>query len=144
MCKSGCFLIVETGRETDEILLGVAAGVTLALTALLPGTVMESRLDLVPNLLGVAGAPLKDPSLVVGLLPPLLDMAEAGLNGGGMLLSALKKLDLRLPFERAGDDGKFDRLSMVLSDNEGRDFLLGGSPASSTSGSGLGSLLTRT
>jgi hypothetical protein len=62
------------------------------------------------------------PSLVVGLLPPLLDMAEAGRSGGGMVLSALKKLDLRLPFPPAGEDGSWARLSMVLSES---DCLLG-------------------
>jgi hypothetical protein len=62
------------------------------------------------------------PSLVVGLLPPLLDMAEAGRSGGGMMLSALKKLDRRLPFPPAGEDGSWARLSMVLSDS---DCLLG-------------------
>lgn len=96
--------MVETGRATVGVLLGVAVGVvTLALTLLLPGAVMESLPDTVPNLLGVAGA-WNVPSLVVGLLL-LLDIAEAGRNGGGMLLSALKKLDLRLPFPPAGDDG---------------------------------------
>jgi hypothetical protein len=58
------------------------------------------------------------PSLVVGLLPPLLDMAEAGRSGGGMLLSALKKLDLRLPFPAAGEEGSWARLSMVLSESD--------------------------
>jgi hypothetical protein len=49
-------LIVETGRATDGVLLGVAAGVvTLALMLLLPGTVMESLPDDVPNRFGVAG-----------------------------------------------------------------------------------------
>lgn len=35
----------------------------------------------------------------------MLDIAEAGRSGGGMLLSALKKLDLRLPFDCAGEEG---------------------------------------
>jgi len=77
---------------------------TLALILLFPGAVMDSLLEDVPNLLGVAGMEWKEPSLVVGLLP-LLDIAEAGRSGGGMLLSALKKLDLRLPFDWAGDEG---------------------------------------
>jgi len=93
--------------------------VTLALALRFPGTVMDNRLDGPPSLLGVAGATCGAPSLVEGLLP--LDVTEAGRGGGGMLLSALKKLDLRLPFFGAGDDGSCDRLSMVLSE---RDCLL--------------------
>lgn len=84
---------------------------------------MDSLPDDVPNRLGVAGTGWKVPSLVVGLLP-LLDMAEAGRNGGGILLSALKKLDLRLPFPPAGEDGSCERLSIVRSERDGRDFLL--------------------
>lgn len=118
------------GRETEEILLGVVAGVeTTALTLLLPGTFMDSREEEVPGLLGVVGMRVMVPSLVVGLLPLLwLDMAEAGRRGGPMELSWLKKLDLRrlvLPF--AGEEGRCDRLSMVRSESEGRDFLVGGS-----------------
>ena len=82
------------------------------------------------------------PSLVVGLLP-LLDIAEAGRSGGGMLLSALKKLDLRLPFPAAGEEGSCERLSIVRSEREGRDFLVAaisgacsGSMGDSASGSG--------
>ena len=67
-----------------------------------------------------------------GLLQ-LLDMAEAGRSGGGILLSALKKLDLRLPLPAAGDDGRLAKLSMVRSDSDGRDFFL---TAFSGSGSG--------
>jgi hypothetical protein len=99
------FLIVEVGRDTDVVLLGVAAGVvTFALTLLFPGTVIDSLLVDAPNLFGVAGIGWNVPSLVVGLLP-LLDIAEAGRSGGGMLLSALKKLDRRLPLPPAGEDG---------------------------------------
>ena len=61
---------------------------------------------------------------MVGLLL-VLDMADAGRGGGGMLLSALKKLGRRLAFPTAGEDGSCDRLSMVLSDSDGRDFFLG-------------------
>jgi hypothetical protein len=139
----GSFLIVETGRAAENILLGVAAGVmTFALTLLLPGAVMDSLPDVIPNLLGVAGA-WKVPSLVVGLLL-LLDMAEAGRNGGGILLSAPKKLDLRLPLACAGDDGSEARLSMVRSESDGRDFFLracsgSGSFRATCCGSGSGS-----
>jgi hypothetical protein len=89
----GRIFVVDTGRATEGVLLGVAVGVaTLALRLLFA------------SLLGVAGMELKVPSLVVGLLP-LLDIAEAGRGGGCMLLSALKKLGLRLTFPPAGDDG---------------------------------------
>lgn len=60
----------------------------------------------------------------MGLLP-LLDMAEAGRRGGPMVLSAVKKLDLRRVLLAARDEGSCDRLSTVLSDSEGRDFFLG-------------------
>ena len=124
--------MVDTGRASG-VRLGVATGVvTLALILRFPGAVIDSRFEGPPNLFGVAGCGWKVPSLVVGLLPPLLDMAEAGRRGGGMLLSALKKLDLRLPFALAGDDGSWDRLSTVLSDSDGRDFFV---VAASTAGS---------
>lgn len=116
----GCFLTVDTEREMDVVLLGVIVDVvTLALALRFPGAVIDSLLDAPPSLLGVAGATGGAPSLVEGLLS--LDIAEAGRSGGGMLLSALKKLDLRLPFFGAGDDGSCERLSMVLSE---RDCLL--------------------
>jgi len=116
----GCFLTVDTEREIDVVLLGVIVDVvTLALALRLPGAVIDSLLDGPPSLLGVAGATCGAPSLVEGLLS--LDIAEAGRSGGGMLLSALKKLDLRLPFFGAGDEGSCERLSMVLSE---RDCLL--------------------
>jgi hypothetical protein len=138
----GSFLTVETGRTVDGVLLGVAVGVwTLALILLFPGAVMESLPAEAPNRFGVAGMGWTVPSLVVGLLP-LLDMAEAGRNGGGMLLSALKKLDLRLPLPGAGDDGSWARLSMVLSDSDGRDFFfvaVSSSGSFSKTCSGLGS-----
>lgn len=108
----------------EEMRLGVVDGVvaTLALTLLLPGTVMDMREEGALGLLGVVGSRSPAPSLVEGLLPLLLfDMAEAGRSGGGMELSWLKKLDLRrLPFPFAGEEGSMDRLSTVLSDREGR------------------------
>jgi hypothetical protein len=131
------FLIVDTGRATEGVRVGVAAaGVwTLALKLLFPGAVIESLPDDVPNRFGVAGTGWKVPSLVVGLLP-LLDIAEAGRSGGGMLLSALKKFDLRLPFPPAGDEGSWERLSIVRSERDGRDFfVVAGSGAGSGSGS---------
>lgn len=131
------FLIVDTGRATEGVRVGVAAaGVwTLALKLLFPGAVIESLPDVVPNRFGVAGMGWKVPSLVVGLLP-LLDIADAGRSGGGMLLSALKKLDLRLPFPPAGDEGSWERLSMVRSERDGRDFfVVAGSGAGAGSGS---------
>jgi hypothetical protein len=108
-------------------LLGVAAGVvTFALTLLFPGAVIESLFEGAPNRFGVAGIGCGAPSLVDGLLPLLLDMADAGRSGGGMLLSALKKLDRRRPLPGAGDDGSWDRLSTVLSESDGRLFLFSG------------------
>lgn len=116
------FLMVEVGRDTTGVLLGVAVGAaTLALTVLLPGTVMESLFDAAPNRFGVAGKGWGGPSLVVGLLL-LLDKAEAGRKGGPMEVSALKKLDLRRVLLAAGDEGSCARLSTVLSESDGRDF----------------------
>lgn len=135
------FLIVDTGRDVGVGLVGVAVGVaTLALTVRLPGTVMDSLLAARPNFLGVAGISWGGPSLVVGLLL-LLDIADAGRKGGPMLLSALKKLDLRLVFVAAGEDGRCARLSTVLSESDGRDFFFGdvagdGSISIADSGSG--------
>jgi hypothetical protein len=128
------------GRDRDEMRLGVVVGVEkLALELLLPGTVMEMREDGAVGLLGVTGKRLAVPSLVVGLLPLLLlDMPDAGRRGAGgaMLLSWLKKLDLRpLLLPLAGEEGSWARLSTVLSDSDGRGFLLAASAAStSTSG----------
>lgn len=116
-------MTVDTGLGRDKAigLLGVPSGVlTFALTLLFPGAVIESLPDGAPNRFGVAGWIWVGPSLVPGLL--LLDMAEAGRRGGGMLLSALKKLDRRLVLLPAGDEGSWERLSIVRSDNEGRDF----------------------
>lgn len=125
VCDSGTFFTVETGRDIEDSLLGVlAAGVTFALKLLLPGAVMDSLPGGLASLFGVAGAAPKVPSLVVGLLPLLLDIAEAGRSGGGMLLSALKKLDLRLPLPPAGEEGNCDRLSIVRSERDGRDAFL--------------------
>jgi hypothetical protein len=115
--------MVETRRAIEGVLLGVATDVvTFALMLLLPGAVIDSLAEGMPNLLGVAGMGWTAPSLVVGRLPPLLDIAEAGRSGGGMLLSALKKLDLRLPFPGPGEDGNVAKLSMVLSESDGLDF----------------------
>jgi hypothetical protein len=124
------FLIAVVGRDMDEMRLGVPVGVAAAaLTILLLGTVIDMREEGAPALLGVVGRRLPVPSLVVGLPGLLLfDMADAGRRGGGMLLSWLKKLDLRpllLPF--AGEEGSWARLSMVRSESEGRDFLFSGS-----------------
>lgn len=124
---SAGFLIAVVGRDIDDILLGVVEGVAAAaLTVLLPGTVIDKRDEGALGLLGVAGRRLNVPSLVVGRLPLLLfDMADAGRSGGGMVLSWLKKLDLRrLPLPFAGDEGSCDRLSMVLSDSDRGDILL--------------------
>jgi hypothetical protein len=135
--KAG-FLIAVVGRDRDKMRLGVVVGVEkLALELLLPGTVMEMREDGALGLLGVTGRRLAVPSLVVGLLLLLLlDMPDAGRRGGAMLLSWLKKLDLRpLLLPLAGEEGSWARLSTVLSDSDGRGFLLATS-AGSTSASG--------
>ena len=124
--KAG-FLMAVVGRDRDEMRLGVVVGVEkLALALLLPGTVMEMREDGALGLLGVTGRRLAVPSLVVGLLPLLLlDIADAERRGGAMLLSWLKKLDLRpLLLLFAGEEGSWARLSTVLSDSDGRGFLL--------------------
>lgn len=117
---SGCFLTVDAERTRDVCLVGVTADeMTLALALRLPGDVMDILLvGGTASLFGVPGMVCCEPSLVDGLLP--LDVADAGRSGGGMLLSLLKKLDLRLPFFGAGEDGSCDRLSMVLSESEGR------------------------
>jgi hypothetical protein len=122
VCENGCFLIVEAGRARDGVLLGVATALVLmaALTLLFPGAVIDPLDASEPNLLGVLGSARGVPSLVIGLP---LERAEAGLRGGGIELSALKKLDLRLVLPTAGEDGSCDRLSMVLSESDGRDFL---------------------
>jgi hypothetical protein len=133
--RDGCFLIVDTGRDTADGLLGVMKdGGTLALALLLPGAVMDSLDEGTPNLFGVAGIVRAGPSLVVGLLP--FDMAEDGRGGGGgggMLLSPLKKLDLRLPLLGAGEGGSIDRVSIVLSESDGLRFF---DPVASDSGPG--------
>ena len=96
-----------------------------ALTLLLPGTVIEPRYECPrPRLADVAGGrcelPPKLPSLVPGRLP--FPIADAGRTGGSVETSAVKKLDFRLPIP-LGEEGICARLSTVLSDNEGRDFL---------------------
>lgn len=134
------FLIAVVGRDIDETLLGVVVGVeATALTLRLPGTVIDRRVEDVLGLLGVFGKRLAVPSLVVGLLPLLLfDMADAGRSGGGMAPSWLKKLDRRrLPLPPTGEEGRFDRLSIVLSDSDGRGFLWAAS-SGSTSGRNSG------
>lgn len=124
---NGCFLTVDIGCSIEVRLLGVAAGVlTFALTLLFPGAVIDSLLEGAPNRLGVAGIGCGAPSLVDGLLPLLFDMADPGRTGGAMLLSALKKLDLRLPLPGAGEDGRLDRVSAVRSESDGRPFLFSG------------------
>jgi hypothetical protein len=128
--------MVDAGRDIADGLLGVVKdGGTLALALLLPGAVMDSRDEGTPSLFGVAGMVRVGPSLVVGLLP--FDMAEDGRGGGGMLLSPLKKLDLRLPLPGAGEGGSIDRVSMVLSESDGLRFFFavtsGSGPASSWS-----------
>lgn len=122
--ESGCFFTVEFKRPTDGVLAGVAVGVVavVALALRLPGAVMDILEVDGRSLRGVIKLDCEDPSLVVGR-EPLLDIGEAGLMGGGMELSALKKLDLRLPLAGAGDGGMWARLSTVLSEREGRDFL---------------------
>lgn len=137
-CESGCFLIKDAGRARDGALLGVAMALVAlaALTLLFPGTVMEPREASEARRLGVVGRACGVPSLVMGRP---LDSADAGLRGGGMEPSALKKLDLRLLLLPAGEEGSWDRLSTVLSESEGRAFLTGlrasASPAwSSTKG----------
>jgi len=113
--------MVDTGRVTEDILLGVAeAEATISLTLLFPGAVMDTLCGGKRDLLGVLGATCGAPSLVTGRLP--FESAEAGRGGGGMELSELKKLDLRLPLVPAGDEGNCDKLSTVLCDNEGRAF----------------------
>jgi hypothetical protein len=133
--------MVETGLS-EGVLVGVAVAVeTLALMLLLPGAVIDSLPDAAPNRLGVAGSGWKVPSLVLGLLP-LLDIADAGRDGGGMLLSTPKKLDLRRPLPAAGEDVSAAMLSTVLSESEGRDFFFvafSGSSSSSMAWSGSGS-----
>lgn len=79
------------------------------------------RLGFAPRALGVAnGGGAMSPSLVVGRDPLPID--EAGLELGLIGLSGEKKLDLLL--ELCGDGGILARLSIVLSDNEGRDVFL--------------------
>lgn len=53
--------------------------------------------------------------------------------GGGIELSALKKLDRLLPLLPAGEAGTCDRLSIVLSDNDGRTFLGAGATTGAVS-----------
>lgn len=76
------------------------------------------------------------PSLVPGLLAMLLArlMLDDGLGGGPMGLSTEKKLDRRRSF---GVAGMVCKLSIVLSDSDGREDLLGFGV--STSGSKTGS-----
>ena len=137
----GCFLNAEDNLDTGALLgVDTESGATAALTLLLPGAVIDPRCVPPPNRRGVAGVACGVPSLVVGRrLPP---NAEAGRIGGGIELSALKKLDLRLDLP-AGDDGSWDKLSMVRSDSDGRDFLAIGA-GGATSSTGEGSPLSST
>jgi hypothetical protein len=127
---------VEVGRARDGVLLGVAIAlvvvVVAALILLLPGAVMDPLEARGASLRGVLGTFCGVPSLVMGLP---LDRAEAGLRGGGMELSALKKLDLRLVLLAAGEEGSCERLSTVLSESDGRDFLGVGFTGSASSSS---------
>jgi len=134
--ESGCFLIVEAGRASEGVLLGVTIVfvAVAALTLLCPGAVMDPLEASEASLRGVLGNACGVPSLVIGLP---LDSAEAGLRGGGIELSALKKLDLRLVLLAAGEEGSCDRLSTVLSESEGRDFLGAGCTGSASSSSGV-------
>lgn len=123
---------MEVGRAIEDVLLGVPATLPAwaALTLRLPGAVNEPRCEGWTILRGVTGAAWGVPSLVIGRLP--FDSAEAGLRGGGMELSALKKLDLRLDLLTAGDEGNCDKLAMVLSERDGRAFLGAGCTATSS------------
>lgn len=134
VCNRGGFLIVERGRAMEDLLLGVA-DVPAVAALKLRGAVIEPKLSistaaerLISNipfwevkvpLCGVAGAARGVPSLVVGRLP--FDNAEAGRAGGPIDSPLLKKLDLLRPLLPAGDEGSWDRLSIVRSDREGRD-----------------------
>ena len=82
---------------------------------------MEPRCGSWACWLGVVGASRGVPSLVVGLLP--FDKAEAGLGGGPIESPLLKKLGLLRVLPAAGEEGSCDKLSIVLSDRDGRDFL---------------------
>jgi hypothetical protein len=131
-------LTVEADRASEGVLLGVAIVfvVVAALTLLFPGAVMDTLEANGASLRGVLGNACGVPSLVIGRP---LDSAEAGLRGGGIELSALKKLDLRLVLLAAGEDGSCDRLSIVLSESDGRDFLGAGFSGSASSSSRVSS-----
>lgn len=124
----------------DDNLLGVTDALYVtALTLLLPGSVIEPRWESWECWLGVAGTRRGVPSLVVGLLP--FDKAEAGLAGGPIDSPLLKKLGLLRVFPATGEEGSCDRLSIVLSDKDGRDFLRpegGASPSSFSSACSVG------
>jgi hypothetical protein len=139
----------------EDVLLGVADVLVMAALRL-RGAVMEPgkssasvhlesigrhvpRWEVRTPLCGVAGTVSGVPSLVVGRLP--FDKAEAGLGGGPIESPLLKKLDLRRPFPPAGEVGNCDRLSIVRSDRDGRDFLTAGAGSSeSASGAYCGSV----
>lgn len=58
----------------------------------------------------------------MGRVPLLLLIADAGRSGGAIGLSEEKKLDRLRPLT-AGEAGSCERLSIVLSDNDGLAFL---------------------
>ena len=98
----------------EGTLLGVdAEGVpVVALTLRLPGAVIDPFCEYDASRRGVLGAGLGVPSLLTGL-PRAEDgreaerevEREAGCRGGGIELSAPKKLDLRRTLPPAGDEG---------------------------------------
>lgn len=82
-----------------------------------------------------SGGLAKPPSLVPGLLLMLLArlMLDNGRGGGPIGLSTEKKLDRRRSF---GVDGTAFRLSIVLSDKDGREVLLAFGVSTSASKTG--------
>lgn len=108
-----CFVACVAGNELilDAVLVVVRVkGLALAGAIRVEPALLSGREEVLP-------------SLVPGLLPdlPFLLIAEVGRGGGPMGLSGgLKKPDRRRSF---GVDGTDCRLSIVLSDNEGRGCL---------------------
>ena len=103
--------------EGSELILDVGAVVRVEGLALAGAILVEPAL--------LRGLEEVLPSLVPGLLPALLFLliAEAGRAGGPIaigLSGGLKKLDLR---RSLGVDGTEFKLSIVLSDNDGREGL---------------------
>jgi hypothetical protein len=129
LCARGCVARTCVESRVDDALLGVVPVILGRLVLMLrfPGAVIEPLCGRPPGRRGVVGVGWGVPSLVVGRL--LFPRAEPGRGGGGIELSAVKKLDLLLPLP-AGEAGSCDRLSIVRSESDGRDFLLGGSTGS--------------